>query len=159
MPSSGTLRKKSVAKADISEPIFLSTTSVIDTVDLPPGASLKNGVESAPPPVPPINPMRRRFGFGRSATDGPEVHTPHPPFADPMRTNSSDALPSQVVPPPRGKLRKTSSEGKSLHGVSQAHAGSSPAMPAMPFGGRNNSPPRPINTRPMVQQNMDGAMF
>ncbi|KAF2660504.1 hypothetical protein K491DRAFT_61281 [Lophiostoma macrostomum CBS 122681] len=158
MPSGGPLRKKSIAKADISEPIFLSTTSVIDTINLPPGASLKNGVDQLPPPVPPINPMRRRFGFGRSATDDPAIQTPNPPFADAMRTNSTDALPSQI-PQPRGNLRKISSEGKSLHGMSQTQAGASPAMPAMPFVGRNGSPPRPINSKPITQQNMDGAMF
>jgi hypothetical protein len=130
---------------------------VIDTVNLPAAASLKNGMD-APPPVPPINPMRRRFGFGRSATDDPAVHTPSAPFAESMRTNSSDALHSQVLQP-RQRLRKTSSEGKSLHGMSHAQAGGSPAMPPMPFGGRNGSPPRPINDKPMLQQNMDGAMF
>lgn len=158
IPSTGTLRKKSIAKADISEPIFLSTTSVIDTINLPPGASLKNGSDPPPPPVPPINPMRRRFGFGRSATDDPAVHAPNPPFAETMRTNSSDALHSQVSQP-RQRLRKTSSEGKSLRAKSQAQAGASPAMPSMPFGGRNGSPPRPINDKPIMQQNMDGAMF
>jgi hypothetical protein len=160
MPSGGPLRKKSVAKADISDPIFLSTTSVIDTINLSAAASLRNGVEQAPPPVPPINPMRRRFGFGRPATDDPaiQIGTPNPPFADAMRTNSTDALPSQI-PQPRGNLRKISSEGKSLHGMSQTQVGASPAMSAMPFKGRNGSPPRPINTQPMTQQNMDGGMF
>ncbi|KAF2144917.1 uncharacterized protein K452DRAFT_284301 [Aplosporella prunicola CBS 121167] len=55
-------RKKSIQKSIISEPMFVSTTNVADTMELPPGASLKNGA----PPLPPINPMRRRFGFGRS---------------------------------------------------------------------------------------------
>ncbi|KAH7139005.1 hypothetical protein B0J11DRAFT_32715 [Dendryphion nanum] len=159
IPSAGTLRKKSINKADISDPIFLSTTSVIDTVNLPAGASLKNG-NDAPPPVPPINPMRRRFGFGRSPTDDPAIHAPNPPFAEPTRTNSSEALPSQI-PQSRNRLRKTSSEGKSLHGKSQAHAGVSPAVPAMPFGGRNGSPPRPIHDRSVGQSQhpMNGAMF
>lgn len=163
MAKVGTLRKKSIAKADISEPVFISTTSVIDTVNLPPGASLKNGMETAAPPVPPINPMRRRFGLDRSKTHDPAVHaglgTPHAPFADPARANSSDALSSQTTLP-RQRLRKTSSEGKSLHGVAQAQtAGGSPALPSGTFAGRNNSPPRPINQHPIVQRNMDGAMF
>ncbi|KAF2799974.1 hypothetical protein K505DRAFT_36525 [Melanomma pulvis-pyrius CBS 109.77] len=158
MAKVGTLRKKSIAKADISEPVFVSTTSVIDLVSLPPGASLKNGIE-APPPVPPINPMRRRFGFGRSENQDPAVHSPQLPFAaDPTKTNSSDALSSQTTLP-RQRLRKTSSEGKSLHGQAQAQAGPSPAMPSSPFGARNGSPPRPIRDVPVAQRPMDGSMF
>src|SRR5262249_38879946 len=38
-------RKKSIQKSEISEPMLISTTSVIDTVDLPEGASLRNGME------------------------------------------------------------------------------------------------------------------
>lgn len=161
MAKVGTLRKKSIAKSDISEPVFISTTSVIDTVNLPPGASLKNGMEPAPPPLPPINPMRRRFGLDRSKTHDPASHAglgaPHAPFTDPQRANSSDALPSQTSLP-RQRLRKTSSEGKSLHGIAAAQTGGSPALPPGPFG-RNNSPPRPINEHPIAQRNMDGAMF
>ncbi|KAF2747421.1 hypothetical protein M011DRAFT_59519 [Sporormia fimetaria CBS 119925] len=163
MASNGALRKKSINKADISEPIFLSTTSVIDTVNLPSGASLKNGSQ-APPPLPPINPMRRKFGFGRTPSD---EHTAHPlsagsspsaPYGDAMYTNSTDALPPKG-PPPRQRLRKTSSEGRSLHSKSQVHAGASPVVSTKPFGGRNGSPPRPINEHPVPQQNMNGAMF
>ncbi|KAK7524571.1 hypothetical protein IWZ03DRAFT_340570 [Phyllosticta citriasiana] len=58
-------RKKSIQKSIISEPMFLSSTSVVDTIELPAGASLRNGMMD-PPPVPPVNPKRRRFGFGRS---------------------------------------------------------------------------------------------
>ncbi|KAH7401000.1 hypothetical protein DE146DRAFT_485106 [Phaeosphaeria sp. MPI-PUGE-AT-0046c] len=163
----GMLRKKSVAKSDISEPVFLSTTSVIDTVNLPAGASLKNGIEYDAPPVPPINPMRKRFGFGRS---GAESHNPYDPaiqqgfeaprapYAEPVRTNSSDALPTQALPA-RNKLRKTSSEGKSLRGQAQAQSGPSPALPQGGFVGRNNSPPRPMHEQPASQRPMDGAMF
>jgi hypothetical protein len=152
IPTNGTLRKKSINKADISDPIFLSTTSVIDTVSLPAGASLKNG---NPPPLPPINPMRRRFGFGRTVTDDPAVHTP---YGESTYTNSSDTLASKESKP-RQRLRKTSSEGKSLHVKSQVQPETSPAMPSMPFGSRNGSPPRPINNTTVSQQNMDGAMF
>ncbi|KAF2280058.1 uncharacterized protein EI97DRAFT_109105 [Westerdykella ornata] len=157
LPGTGTLRKKSINKSDISEPIFLSTTSVIDTVNLPPGASLKNGSE-VPPPLPPINPMRRRFGFGRTNTDDPAVHSPSPPYSDASYTNSSEAV-GNKVPAPRQRLRKTSSEGKSLNGKAQVKTGPSPAVPSMPFGARNGSPPRPNNNQPISQQNMDGAMF
>ncbi|KAK8220634.1 hypothetical protein IWZ01DRAFT_427033 [Phyllosticta capitalensis] len=58
-------RKKSIQKSIISEPMFLSSTSVVDTIELPAGASLRNGM-MGPPPLPPVNPKRRRFGFGRS---------------------------------------------------------------------------------------------
>jgi hypothetical protein len=163
----GMLRKKSVAKSDISEPVFLSTTSVIDTVDLPAGASLKNGIEHDAPPVPPINPMRKRFGFGRS---GAENHNPYDPaiqagydaprapYTEPTRTNSSDALTSQAFHV-RSKLRKTSSEDKSLHSQDKTHSGPSPVLPQEGFMGRNNSPPRPLNEQLVPQRPMDGAMF
>ncbi|OAL43660.1 hypothetical protein IQ07DRAFT_291345 [Pyrenochaeta sp. DS3sAY3a] len=161
----GMLRKKSIAKSDISEPVFLSTTSSIDLVNLPPGASLKNGAEPAAPPVPPINPMRRRFGFGRGDPNPydpaiqPGFEAPRAPYAEPLRTNSSEALPSQI-PQPRNRLRKTSSEGKSLRGNAQAQVGGkSPAMPQAGFADRNNSPPRPLNTKHVVQQPMEGGMF
>jgi hypothetical protein len=160
MAKAGTLRKKSVAKSEISDPVFISTTSVIDTVNLPAGASLKNGMETAPP-LPPINPMRRRFTAGRKEITDPGVHaglgSPTPPFVDPMRTNSSDALSSQTTLP-RPRLRETASEGKSLREAAQATAG---AVPAMPTGGflRKQSPPRPINQHSFAQKDMNGAMF
>ncbi|KAH6616854.1 hypothetical protein C7974DRAFT_53439 [Boeremia exigua] len=162
----GVLRKKSIAKSEISEPVFLSTTSVIDTVSLPAGASLKNGSEPyAPPPVPPINPMRRRFGFGRSdsdkSTDGPTSHAdfdaPRAPFADTPRTNSHDG--TSQIPQPRNRLRKSSSESRSLYGMTQGQTGAVPAMPPTGFLGRNNAAPRPMNQQHMAQQKMDGAMF
>lgn len=75
-PRQGVLKKRAVSKADISEPTLLSSTSNIDTVELPEGASLKNGMDEVaqPPPVPPINPKRRGtrklFGLGsRSGSD------------------------------------------------------------------------------------------
>ncbi|KAF2500417.1 hypothetical protein BU16DRAFT_535011 [Lophium mytilinum] len=145
--SRGTMRKKSINKSDISEPVFISATSVMDTVDLPAGASLRNGVES-PPPVPPINP-RRRFGFGRTGTsessDG-AVQPPRAPFAEPMRTNSADELDQQARPKGH-RLRKSSSEGRSLYTKTQAPPVASPAFPP---AGLNGSPPRPI---------ADGSMF
>jgi hypothetical protein len=164
-PRQGMLRKKSIAKSDISEPVFLSTTSSIDLVNLPPGASLKNGAEHVAPPLPPINPMRKRFGFGRAENPNPYdpaiqpgFDAPRTPFAEPVRTNSSDALPGHAAPP-KPKLRKASSEGKSLHGNAQGQRAPSPALPSVGLGGRNNSPPRPMNEHPMSQQPMNGAMF
>jgi hypothetical protein len=124
---------------------------------LPAGASLKNGSEE-PPPLPPINPMRRRFGFGRSPSDESSSQGSSTPYGESVHTNSSETLASKASQP-RQKLRKTSSEGKSLHGKAQVQTGNSPAMPTLPFGARNGSPPRPINHTPIAQQNMNGAMF
>ncbi|KAK8194267.1 hypothetical protein M8818_007455 [Zalaria obscura] len=67
------LRKKTVLKSEIGDPVLVSSTSNVDTVDLPPGASLRNGMDDvdagAPPAVPSMNPRRRKtqrlFGFGR----------------------------------------------------------------------------------------------
>ena len=58
-PAPLSYRKASINKYDISEPTFLSTTCGVTTVDLPPGASLSNGMEP-PPPIPPFNPKRKR---------------------------------------------------------------------------------------------------
>ncbi|USP73683.1 uncharacterized protein yc1106_00957 [Curvularia clavata] len=152
----GVLRKKSIAKSDISEPVFISTTSVIDTIDLPPGASLKNGSDPDAPPVPPINPMRRRFGFGRGESSDPAVQpgmdSPRAPFAEPLRTGSADGLAEFSHPPPRNGLRKATSEGRSLRGVAQSQLGPSPPVPQNGFPGRNDSPPR-------GQRPIEGAMF
>ena len=95
-------RKRSVQKSDISEPTLISSTSNFDTVDLPPGASLKNGREpSSAPPVPPMNPLRRRtqklFGNALGRSDSaPEVPTFPVPTSmqnsfrtSPERSNSS----------------------------------------------------------------------
>ncbi|KAF2857569.1 hypothetical protein K470DRAFT_260690 [Piedraia hortae CBS 480.64] len=48
-PRSTTLPKKAISKSDISEPLLISSTSNIDLVDLPEGASLKNGMEAQTP--------------------------------------------------------------------------------------------------------------
>jgi hypothetical protein len=162
------LRKKSVAKSEISDPVFLSTTSVIDTINLPAGASLRNGLEYDAPPVPPINPMRRRFGFGRGESQSqspspydpaiqPGMEAPRTPYAEPLRTNSSDALVNQA-PQPKSRLRKASSEGKSLRGNAQSQIGPPPAMP-YGYPGRNNSPPHPMNNQAVTQPPMEGGMF
>lgn len=157
------LRKKSIAKSDISEPVFVSTTSSMDLVYLPAGASLKNGAGPDAPPVPSINPMRKRFGFGRSETQSPPHDHPgadnaRVPHTNSMRTNPSD-MPASQVPPPKSRLRKASSEGRSLHGQAQGHAGPVPAMPTTGFVSRHNSPPYSTHDQPMAQRRMDGAMF
>lgn len=65
----GLLRKMTVSKSDISEPTFISSTSNVELINLPAGASLQNGMEERAPSVPPMNPRRRGtkglFSLGR----------------------------------------------------------------------------------------------
>ncbi|CAI6340170.1 unnamed protein product [Periconia digitata] len=164
MLKTGTLRKKSIAKADIGDPRLVSTTSVIDTISLA-DASIKNSMIHSAPPVPPINPMRRRVGTGKSEYFDPAVQhglePPESPITSSGRANSSDAVPSQSNFS-KPMLRSAASEGKSLRGLARSQTDSvavtSPPVPSVPFG-RNNSPPRPIYDQPIAQKNMDGAMF
>jgi hypothetical protein len=111
--------------------------------------------------------MRRRFGFGRSETQSPSpydpaiqpgLEAPRAPYAEPLRTNSSDALIGQA-PQPKSRLRKASSEGKSLRETAHGHLGPSPAMPQSGFSGRNKSPPRPTESPAMAHPAMEGGMF
>ncbi|KAF1820973.1 uncharacterized protein K489DRAFT_261775 [Dissoconium aciculare CBS 342.82] len=87
---SNTLRKKTISKADISEPTLLETTANFETVDLPEGASLKNGMTSAPP-IPPINPKRRgtrnKLFTGMGGRNDPEEFSAHP-YSSPIKTPS-----------------------------------------------------------------------
>lgn len=62
-------RKGTISKHDISEPTFVSCTSSVDTVSLPPGASLQNGMDhhhnepNSPghaPPIPVRDSRRKR---------------------------------------------------------------------------------------------------
>ena len=95
-------RKRSVSKHEISEPRFMSTTSSIPTVSLPPGASLQNGMNSPgfAPPVPPINPRRKRTGttqniftaFGSNNPNGQQLLD----SAD-RRTPNRDRSPSSAT--------------------------------------------------------------
>ncbi|KAF1953572.1 hypothetical protein CC80DRAFT_551218 [Byssothecium circinans] len=162
MTKVGTLRKKSIAKSDIGEPMFVSTTSVVDTVSLA-DASIRNkemlnAEAEAVPPLPPINP-RRRFNTGKSEYHDPAIQygldTPHAPFMNAMRSNSSDAITSQNTMPKQA-LRSATSEGKSLRGLARSQTEGSPAMPSSPFG--RTSPPRPIYAQSSAQKNMNGAM-
>jgi hypothetical protein len=64
------LRKKTINKFDISEPTLVSSTSNIDTVDLPAGASLKNGMDEiyAIEQAAVVSRRRKLFGFGRDGS-------------------------------------------------------------------------------------------
>ena len=155
-------RKRSVNKQDISEPTFINCTSSVTTVDLPPGASLSNGMDSPvgpKPPVPPINPRRRRapvtqnvftaFG-GKSARNEQSDHPSHhvqsptdtlelhrtvtePPYEERSGFSADENEPKQK----RNRLRKTSSEGGNMAAKArqQALMAESPAMPSTPAPG------------------------
>ncbi|KUJ20727.1 uncharacterized protein LY89DRAFT_547074, partial [Mollisia scopiformis] len=127
-------RKRSINKADISEPRFISSTSRVDTVNLPPGSSLKNGLEIHAPPIPPVNPRRRQtrgmFGLGRKDDYEEQYSIPAATqSSEEMSTFSADedSKPKNKV----GKLRKSSSEGGNLNARARevARAAPSPAMP------------------------------
>jgi hypothetical protein len=60
----------------------------VDTVALPPGASLKNGMDDIAPPIPPVNPRRRIFTFGRSGDSTPAI-SPAPMSSSPPRDTTS----------------------------------------------------------------------
>lgn len=136
-----TYRNGSINKHDISEPYFLSSTSSVSTVDLPPGASLSNGMDPphGPPPVPPLNPRRKRTqtllqALGRlEKADSPPktAPSPHDPYEE-HSTFSADE--GDAKPKPRHKLRKSSSEGGNLNAKArqQAMKAASPAMPQFP---------------------------
>lgn len=130
-----THRKMSIKKTEISEPRLISTTSVIDTVDLPAGASLMNGMHHVPP-VPAFNPRRKRFGFGRGDLDVPE-----PPLVS-TQYSSLSADERERQPRSKHRIRKSSSDGAKigLHIRAQqqgmAAAQSTPTLP------HKMSPPR-----------------
>lgn len=137
-------RKRSVNKQDISDPMFIFSTSSVGTVNLPPGASLTNGMDSVhpgpPPPIPPINPRRKRTqtllqALGRS--DKSESTSPIPSAIrhdqyEERSTFSADE--GEPIPKRRTRLRKTSSEGGNLNvkARQQASMAPSPAIPNFP---------------------------
>ncbi|KAI9729407.1 MAG: hypothetical protein M1818_008536 [Claussenomyces sp. TS43310] len=131
-------RKRSVNKADISEPTLVSSTSRVTTVNLPPGAHLQNGAHQTAPPLPPINPRRRQtktqtmFGVltGRSVESLPTPSLPMHAYPESFTNFGADE--DDAVKKPRQKLRKSSSEGGNLNARMRAafNAQPSPALPA-----------------------------
>ncbi|KAK3715889.1 hypothetical protein LTR37_006872 [Vermiconidia calcicola] len=159
---SNVLRKKTISKHDISEPKLMSSTSNIDTVELPEGASLKNGMNEAPP-LPPINPRRRTtkvmFGLGRKDSDestasiGSRSKTPDPwmgmaspepafPFEASRANRSGSESRSPRIPMPKQSLDY--SPALRQQGFA-TNAGSPERM------GRPAGPPHPVT--------MEGGMF
>jgi hypothetical protein len=171
-------RKRSITKNMISDPTFVSTTYAVATVDLPPGASLRNGspenYPKAPssPAIPFINPARRRGRVGTSTSTthtllstltgrandskanlgGPLSARPALPLEE--RSNFSDEGDDKRSAPfrPRQKLRKVSSEGGDMNAKARYQAlmaGPSPALPTFPVK-RGPSP---------TMQRVEGGMF
>ena len=149
-----TYRKGSVNKHDISEPYFLSCTSSVSTVDLPPGASLSNGMDpphQGPPPLPPLNPRRKRTQTLLQALGRLEKTEARPGTApvseDPYEERSTFSA-DEGDPKPKSwhKLRKSSSEGGNLNTKAKQQAMKAPS-PAMPHFPQNMSPTANPSTR------------
>ncbi|KAJ5502405.1 hypothetical protein N7463_005279 [Penicillium fimorum] len=132
----GSLLKRPVNKKQISEPTFVSSTSDVPLVGLPPGSALPS--PSSAPPVPPMNPRRRRGtatqtildAFKSDKNDFSRVPSPAPSAAE----KQSGFPDEEKRPRSRNRLRKTSSEGGNLNGRArqQSMPGSPPAVPQYP---------------------------
>jgi hypothetical protein len=140
-------RKRSINKSDISEPRFISSTSRVTTVNLPPGSSLQNGAEVYTPPIPPVNPRRRqtRTIFGTligKKDEYDEIHSMPSATQSTEEMSTFSADEGESKPKIRHKLRKSSSEGGNLNARARqvALASPSPAVPAFPTS--SGSPPR-----------------
>ena len=137
------LRKKTVNKHDISEPVaLLSSTSQVDTFDLPAGGLLKGGVDG-PPPLPPINPRRRAtrklFGMGRSESEeatSPDSTMSRSRTPEPWGTAASAPRSRNTSNPPRPF---ESSPALQQYGFEQSGA------PARKFSNAKSPPMRPHN--------------
>ncbi|KAM3086800.1 hypothetical protein ACMFMG_000921 [Clarireedia jacksonii] len=131
-------RKKSVTKSEISEPMFISSTSRVSTIDLPPGSSLQNGIDA--PPIPPVNPRRRqtRTMFGAFIGKKDECDEMHslPGATQSTEEMSTFSADEESIPKSRQRLRKSSSEGGNLNAKARqvAYNAPSPAMPSFPAG-------------------------
>lgn len=88
-PRGEMLRKKTINKFDISEPTLVSSTSNIDTVDLPAGASLRNGMDEIYALEQQAVTTRRRKLFGFSKNESSEM----------LREKASDGVTSPQMRP------------------------------------------------------------
>ncbi|KAL8921883.1 MAG: hypothetical protein Q9208_005487 [Pyrenodesmia sp. 3 TL-2023] len=150
-------RKNSVNKHDISDPVFKSCTSSVEVVDLPPGASLKNGMDP-PPPIPPLNPRRRRTQTLLQALGRLENSHPIPSSMKPAPYNDQNSFPADESSFRRHRLRKSSSEGGHMNVKARQQVTMAPG-PAVPnFSQTMSARQSPVLTRfpPHVQQPRNG---
>ena len=137
-----TSRKRSVTKGMISEPTFLSSTSTISTYGLrtgpSPGGNGHFSHDNDSPPIPMMNPRRRRPtltqtminpGMRHDVYDGQTM----PQSAIEDRSHFSDDA-QKKSHRQRQRLRKSSSEGGNLNARARQHAmaAPSPAVPDFP---------------------------
>ncbi|KAK5135247.1 hypothetical protein LTR08_005497 [Meristemomyces frigidus] len=163
-PRTGILRKKTISKSSISEPTLISSTSTMDTVDLPEGASLRNGMESPPPPLPPVNPRRRGgtrkvFGLGRSNVSEDAIK-----YGNYGRSKTPDPWMSRTTPEPDFSFApsaRQASEGRpNIHPQQGFENHSTPALQQYGYQPPAGSPARA--ERPSAPQHpgaMEGGMF
>jgi len=117
-------RKRSINKHDISEPTFISRTSSIDTINLPEGASLSNGMDSPAsepsnaPPIPVRDSRRKRtqtllqaLGRIEKREPSPSAYSPSPREDDPYEERSTFSADDEPAPKSvRQSLMKTSND-------------------------------------------------
>ncbi|KAK2748888.1 hypothetical protein FQN57_007171 [Myotisia sp. PD_48] len=135
-PQSLGSHRRAIDKSQISEPKFISTTSNVPTVGLPPGASLSNGT----PPIPPMNPRRRRQtttqtilgAFKSSSSERSEVPPPSNGSSSHLPEEHSTFSDEEKQPRPRQRLRKISSEGGSLNAKARQQQMTNSSTPALP---------------------------
>ncbi|KAJ5787751.1 hypothetical protein N7457_002741 [Penicillium paradoxum] len=129
------LMKRPVNKRLISEPTFVSSTSNVPLVGLPPGSLPP---PNSAPPVPPMNPRRRRGtatqtilgAFKSDRQDTSRVGSPTPSYGEEQSSFPDD----EKRPRSRSRLRKSSSEGGNLHARARqaSMSGAPPAVPQYP---------------------------
>lgn len=159
-------RKKSVSKHMISEPTLLSSTSNLPTVGLPAPPDFRPH-ELASPPLPTMNPRRKRqittqnMYAGYPADDKADdligglptiPHSPNLPDQTFEERSTFSDEGEQKRFKPRSRLRKSSSEGGNMNAKlrQQALGAESPAMPTFP---------NTVNSRPGARVVNQGAMF
>ncbi|KAJ5341529.1 hypothetical protein N7541_010653 [Penicillium brevicompactum] len=130
-PGSGSLLKRPVNKKQISEPTFVSSTSNVPLVGLPPGTNQSSG---SAPPLPPMNPRRRRGTATQTILSAFKHERPDSRAASPVPQMPDDQpiYPGEDSrPQSRNRLRKMSSEGASLHARARQESMNT-AQPAIP---------------------------